>query len=472
MSKSEAICTTPTSTSPDLEARVIRKVAWRLIPFLCLLYVCNLLDRGNVGFARIDMQEALHIEPWVFDFARPMMDDDAQIRKWVFDWGIGLFYFGYLLFEVPSNLLLRRTGARRWIARIMITWGLVTCATMAVRGLWDFFLVRILLGVAEAGFFPGIVLYLSFWFPARQRAAVMAYFMAANAIAAFISNPLSGAIVQYMDGVAGIEGWRWIFLLEGLPSVVIGFTVFYLLTDRPEEARWLDDDERNWLVERMRREEQYRQQRHGSNLLGAMVDWRVWLLIALYFTVALGSNAASAHFPQLLKGQFQEMIAASRFHAHDKLLVGLLSALPPACGFVGMILYSIHSDRTGERRVHVAVAAFVAAAGWALAAVSSSPWLVLAGFCLAQTGMLCMLPTFWALPTSFLSGVAAAGGIALINSLGNVGGLLGAPVLGMFGLWSLVAALGVGGVLALCVRHDPTLDRGLVGDRPHGPGDR
>jgi ACS family tartrate transporter-like MFS transporter len=450
MPESETVLAGSRAGDAELSARVFRSVGWRLIPFLCLLYVCNLIDRGNVGFARLDMQEALSIDRWVIDLLRPTMEDDLAIRKWVFDWGIGLFYFGYLLFEVPSNLLLRRMGARRWIARIMITWGLVTCATMFVRGMWDFFLVRILLGVAEAGFFPGIVLYLSYWFPARQRARVMAYFMAANAIAAFLSNPLSGAIMQYTDGLGGLSGWRWLFLLEGLPSVLLGVLVFWLLTDRPEEASWLHDDERRWLVERMNWEEQYRRERHGSDLLRAMVDGRVWLLIGLYFTVALGSNAASAHFPQLLKEHFEGL---------SKFRLGLQAALPPACGFIGMILYSIHSDRTGERRGHVAVAAFVAAVGWALSAVSESPWLVLLGFCLAQTGMLCMLPTFWALPTSFLSGVAAAGGIALINSVGNVGGLLGAPVLGMFGLWAMVGALCLGGILALCVRHDPTLDR-------------
>jgi ACS family tartrate transporter-like MFS transporter len=454
MGGGEAIGTAPRADDPELAGRVFRRVAWRLVPFLCLLYICNLLDRGNVGFARVaGMEDDLHINQRLFDLARPMMHSDAETRKWLFDWAIGLFYFGYLLFEVPSNLLLRWTGARRWMARIMVTWGLVTCLTMLVSGLGGFILLRVLLGVAEAGFFPGIVLYLSYWFPSRERAQVMAYFMAANAIATLVGNPLAGAITQGLDGVAGLEGWRWLFLLEGLPSVLVGFSVFWFLTDRPEEAHWLADDERRWLVERMNWEEQYRKERHGADLLRAMIDWRVWLLIALYFTVALGSNAASAYFPKLIDAQFEGL---SRFQ------LGLVAAVPPACGFLAMIVWSIHSDRTGERRVHVALAAFLGAAGWALSAGSSSPWLVLAGFCLAQMGMLSMLPTFWSLPTSFLSGAAAAGGIALINSVGNVGGLLGAPVLGLFGQWSLVAALGVGGVLALCVRHDPTLDRGRV----------
>jgi ACS family tartrate transporter-like MFS transporter len=421
-------------TDDAMQRRVFRKVAWRLVPFLCLLYVFNILDRVNVSFALLTMQ------------------DDLGLSDAVSDWGFGLFYVGYILFEIPSNLLLRRFGARRWIARIMITWGLVSCATMMVVGPGSFFLARILLGVAEAGFFPGIVLFLTYWFPARERARVMAFFMVAISVAGTVGNPLSGAILQYFDGTAGLRGWQWLFLLEGLPSVLLGITVLFVLTDRPEQAGWLAAPERAYLVERLRQEEQYRQERQHGDVLRALLHYRVWLLIAVYFSVALGTNASGGYFPRLIKASFE---GASKFQ------VGLLSALPSACALVGMILYSVHSDRTGERRGHVAVAAFAAAVGWAVSAVSlpHSPWLVLAGFCLAQTAMMCMLPTFWTLPTSFLTGVAAAGGIALINSMGNVGGLLGAPVLGTLGPWALASVLGAGGVLALCVRHDATLDR-------------
>jgi ACS family tartrate transporter-like MFS transporter len=419
-----------------LPGRVFRKVAWRLIPFLCVLYIFNILDRGNVGFARLTMQR------------------DLGMSDWVFDWGVGLFYLGYLLFEVPSNLLLRRVGARRWIGRIMITWGLVSCATAMVIGPWSFFLVRVLLGVAEAGFFPGIVLYLTYWFPARERARMLAFFMAAIAISGAFGNPLSGVIVNYLSGVEGLRGWQWLFLLEGLPSVILGFVALFYLTDRPAQAHWLDDGERLWLVERMAQEEKYRRQRHGADLLRALVDGRVWLLIALYFTVAVGSNAAGAYLPKLIAASFSES---------TPLEIGLLSALPHACAFAGMTLYSAHSDRTGERRRHVALAALVAAIGWALSAACESPWLVLTGFCLAQTGMMCMLPTFWTLPTSFLSGAAAAGGIALINSVANLGGLLGPTILGQLGLWAVAAILAAGSILALCVRHDPTLEQGKGG---------
>jgi MFS family permease len=335
----------------------------------------------------------------------------------------------------------------------MITWGLVTAFTMLVTGPWGFFLMRILLGIAEAGFFPGVVLYLMYWFPARERARVIAGFMAAVAVSGVVGNPLSGAIMYYLADVGGLEGWQWLFLLEGLPSLLLGIAVLFLLTDRPEDASWLNPSERAWLVERMRQEEQYRQARHKVDRLGALVDGRVWLLIGVYFTVAVGSNASGAYFPELLQASFEGV---------NKFQLGWLSALPHVCALLGMTLYSIHSDRTGERRGHVAVAAFAAAAGWALSALTAneSPWLFLAGLCLAQTGMMAMLPTFWTLPTSFLSGTAAVGGIALINSVANVGGVLGPFILGQFGPWAPAGGLCLGGLLVLCMRHDATLDRG------------
>lgn len=423
---------------PPDPALVLRKVAWRLVPFLCLLYIFNILDRSNVGFARLTMQ------------------DDLGMKEAVFDLGYGIFYLGYLAFEVPANLLLRRVGARLWMARIMVTWGLVSCATMAVTGPVGFYLVRILLGVAEAGFFPGIILYLTFWFPARERAKVTAYFMMAIPMAGIIGNPISGAILEYLDGAAGLKGWQWLFLIEGLPSVLLGFLVLFCLADGPQQARWLSESERSWLVGHLSREEGYRQQRHGGDLLRAMMAGRVWLLIGLYFTVAVGANAAGAYLPDLV---------SKRFQGWSKFEVGLLTAVPHVCAIVGMTLLAAHSDRTGERRGHVAFAAFLAAAGWTLAAATASPWWAFAGLCLAQTGMMSMLPTFWALPTSFLSGAAAAGGIALINSVANIGGFMGPTILGQLGLWAMAGTLCAGGGLALLVRHDPTLDKGLLNEK-------
>jgi MFS transporter, ACS family, tartrate transporter len=472
----------PAGGEDALGQKTLGKVAWRLLPFLCLLYVFNILDRANVGFARLTMQDDLKMSPAAFDV------------------GFGLFYIGYLLFEVPSNLLLRRLGARRWIARIMISWGIITCLTMFVTDVRTFYLVRFLLGVAEAGFFPGIILYLTFWFPARERARATAYFMVAIALAGVISNPISGAIMEYLHLAAGFKGWQWLFLLEGLPSVLLGFTVLYGLTDRPDDALWLTPAERGWLVERLRREEQDRVQRHQADRLGAMLDRRVWLLIGLYFTVAVGSNAGGAYLPMLIKNRFQDrslgaahllvegmaaqanapagglmgpavqlLVAARASELNEYSLkpgtfqIGLLSALPHLCALIAMTLFSAHSDRTGERRGHVAVAALTAGVGWSISALASSPWLALLGFCLAQTGMMCMLPTFWTLPTAFLSGAAAAGGIALINSVANIGGFFGPTILGQLGLWSMASTLVVGAVLALCVRPEKSRNKGFRG---------
>lgn len=413
----------------DLESATFRKVAWRLVPFVCLLYVFNIIDRANVGFARLEMQDDLHLCDEMFDL------------------GYGIFYIGYLLFEMPSNLLMRRFGARRWIARIMISWGLVSAATMFVRDQYSFYAMRILLGVAEAGFFPGIVLYLSYWFPDRQRAKMMAFFMLAISLSSLVSNPVSGLIMQYLDAAAGLHGWQWLFLLEGIPSVLLGAAALVYLTDYPKDAVWLRTEERDWLASRMEDEERQRRQRHKADRLAAMFQWRVWLLIAIYFTVAVGSNAGGAYFPTLIKEQFKDYSISQ---------IGLLSALPHLCAVVGMASFGISSDRRSERRIHLAAAALLATVGWALAGWSPSPAVALVGLCLAQTGMMSMLPVFWTLPTAFLSGAAAAGGIALINSVANIGGFFGASILGTFGLWSIAAIHLAGVALVFMVRPAST----------------
>jgi MFS transporter, ACS family, tartrate transporter len=407
------------------ENTTIRKVAWRLIPFLGLCFMLNILDRANVGFARLKMQA------------------DLGLSEEAFNLGYGLFYVGYLLFEVPSNLLLRRFGARRWIARIMVTWGLVSAATMFARDQWTFYGLRVLLGIAEAGFFPGIILYLTYWFPDRERAKMTAFFMLSIGLAGVFGNPVSGLIMQYLDTAAGLHGWQWLFLLEGIPTVLMGFAVLLYLPGYPKDATWLSVEQRDWLVARIQREQDARRRQHNADRLGAMMQWRVWLLIAIYFMVAVGANGSSAYFPKLINGHFQGL---STFQ------IGLLSAGPAICSVVGMTLWGISSDRNNERRGHLAIAAAVGAAGWALAASSESPLLALAGLCLAQAGMMSMLPVFWTLPTAFLTGAAAAGGIALINSVANIGGIAGPTILGRFGLWSMAACLAAGALLALTVK--------------------
>lgn len=411
-----------------LEQTTLRRVAWRLIPFVCLLYVLNILDRANVGFARLQMQS------------------DLGLSEESFNLGYGMFYVGYLLFEVPSNLLMRRVGARRWIARIMISWGLISSLTMFARDQWSFYGLRVLLGVAEAGFFPGMILYLSYWFPDRERAKMTAFFMLAIGLASVVGNPISGLIMQSLDNALGLHGWQWLFFLEGIPSVILGFVVLFYLTDYPRDANWLTAEQRDWLVARMHEEEQQRQQRHNADHWQAMMQWRVWLLIAIYFTVAVGANAGGAYFPTLIKGMYED---PSTFQ------IGLLSALPHLCAVVGMTLVGMSSDRWNERRLHLAGSALLAATGWSLTAWNPSPGVALLGLCLAQTGMMSMLPVFWTLPTAFLTGAAAAGGIALINSVANIGGFFGPTILGTYGLWSMAAIHLFGIVMMLGLSKTP-----------------
>jgi MFS family permease len=410
--------------SSDIERTTLRRVGWRIVPFICLLYVLNILDRANVGFARLAMQ------------------DDLGLSQAAFDLGYGMFYVGYILFEVPSNLLMRRFGARIWIARIMITWGLVSAATMFASDVWTFYALRTLLGIAEAGFFPGIILYLSDWFPDRQRAKTTAFFMLAIGLSNVLGNPVSGWIMDQFDGVSGLHGWQWLFLLEGLPTSLVGFAVLFYLQDSPSDARWLSDDQRRWLVNHLAAEDRTRRQQHGPDRWQAMLQPRVWWLIAIYFTVAVGSNAAGAYFPTLIKDQYQQ---ASNFQ------IGLLTALPYLCSIVVMSLVGISSDRTGERRWHLTGSAFLAALGWGLVAWAPTSLIALSGLCIAQAGMMSMLPVFWTLPGAFLSGVAAAGGIALINSVANIGGFFGASILGQLGLWSMAVILLSGGIVSSLV---------------------
>jgi ACS family tartrate transporter-like MFS transporter len=331
---------------------------------------------------------------------------------------------------------------------------------MFTTGPWSFYTLRILLGVAEAGFFPGIILYLSHWFPARERARAVATFMTAGVVTGLIGNPISGAIQEHMDGIGGLAGWQWVFMLEGIPAVVLGFVTLWYLTDRPEQAHWLQPEERDWLAGRIAREEQHRHERHGLTTLGAMKDPRVWLLVGVYFTVAMGDNAFGFFLGRFIKNAFPA--------ARDS-QVGLLAAVPSVGAIICMLLVGMHSDRTGERRWHVAVPAFVAALGWLSAARAPTPVLFLLALAVTSAGMKSMLPVFWSLPTAFLSGTAAAGGIALINSVANLGGSLAPPFVGWMeqttggfsqAMLVLAMVLCAGGVLVLFARHDATLDKG------------
>ncbi len=386
---------------PDLHHIAIARVSRRLIPFLFLLYILNFLDRVNVGFAALEMNRDLGFGPAVYGF------------------GAGIFFIGYCLFEVPSNLVLYRTGARLWIARIMVTWGLAASAMMLAHTPWSFYLLRFLLGVAEAGFFPGIIFYLTYWYPARERARAYAWFLAAIPVCGVIGGPLSGALLG-LDGWLGLQGWQWLFLLEGIPSVLVGIAVLWLLPDRPRDARWLRPEEAAWLEERLAAERGEQVASHGASLRRALGNPMVWWLGLSYFLLVVALYGFALWLPQVVKasGDF------SNFQ------VGIITAIPYAVAAVGMVLVGRSSDRTGERHLHLALPALVGAVGFLATTRAGTPVLLVAALSLAAFGVLGWLGPFWALPTAFLREQAAAGGIALINSMGAAGGFVGPYLIG------------------------------------------
>ena len=416
----------------DLGQRTMRKAIWRLVPFLALLYTFNIIDRANVGFARFGMVDSLGFT-------------DA-----VLDWGYGIFYVGYLIFEVPSNMLLRRFGARRWIARIMISWGLVSALTACVVGMWSYFGARILLGVAEAGFFPGIIYYMSAWFPAAVRARVVAWFMLAIPVATMLGNLASGMILDSMGDVAGLTGWQWLFIIEGIPSVLLGISVLFFLPDGPGDAAWLAPEEREWLEAERLREDSRRLEAGGSDKLSALGDPRVWILIGLYISVAIGTGATGSYLPKLVKESFQPQLMGPTGDTTGLFWkVGLLSAIPQVAAVIAMLAASRISDATGRRTPIVLASLGVAAGGWLLAGLPVGPWGQLAGLSLAQAGMMAVLPVFWSVPPLFLGGVAAAAGIALINSVANCGGVFAPRIIGSLGVGPLAGVMAWGMLMAI-----------------------
>ena len=388
--------------NPRDEPLVVKRVTRRLIPFAFLCYVVAYIDRVNIGFAADALQR------------------DLGLSDAAYGVGAGLFFLGYCLFEIPSNLILERVGARRWMARIMVLWGLVSMGTMFVTDTTTFYVARVLLGIAEAGFFPGMVLYLTYWIPAAERARTGALFMMAAPIAMIVGAPASEALLK-LDGLAGLRGWQWLFVIEGLPAVILGVAALWVLTDRPEQATWLSGPERAWLADTMRRERADLPGSHQGSLLRSLASGKVWLLAAIYFLNALVTYGIFLWLPRILR-------ESSGLHGFA---LSAITAIPFAAALIGMVVIGRHSDRTGERKWHVAACAFTAAAGLlvAVAFQSSLPLLVL-GFTLSQLGQRSILSVFWAIPPMFLGGAAAAAGIALINSIGNLGGAVGPSVMG------------------------------------------
>jgi MFS transporter, ACS family, tartrate transporter len=416
-----------------LEERAFRKATRRLIPFLFLIYVVAYLDRVNVSFAQLQLE------------------DDLGFSDTIFGLGAGIFSLGYVIFGVPSNLALARFGARRWLAAIMIAWGVISASMMFIGGPGSFYLLRFLLGAAEAGFFPGIILFLTWWFPERERTRALALFFTAVSVAYVFGGPVSGGLLE-LDSFAGLDGWQWLFLIEGLPAVVLGFVVLRYLTDRPEDAFWLAPDERAWLSQTMARERAHDASPH-TTLRGGLLDRAVWRLSATFFLLVVSGYGFSFWLPQIVKG----LSGASDQG------VGRLTALPYIVAAIGMVTVAAHSDRTGERRWHVALAAFTASAGFLLAALATHPLGTFLGLCVVALGAYSATPPFWSLPTGFLRGTAAAAGIAFINSVGNLGGFVGPYLMGWMkeltggfqgGLMVLAVAPLLAGLSAITLRKN------------------
>jgi ACS family tartrate transporter-like MFS transporter len=389
-----------TAPARELSIVTLRKVTWRLIPFLFLLYIVAWLDRVNVGFAALQMNADLGFSWATFGF------------------GSGIFFLGYCLFEIPSNIILERVGARFWIARIMITWGLISAGLMFVRTPLLFYLLRFLLGVAEAGFFPGVIYYLSLWYPRAQCARAIAAFMTAVPVTGVIGGPLSGALLG-LDGIYGLKGWQWLFLLEGFPAVVLGASVVFYLNDRPETTHWLAPAEREWLVETLAAERKACLLRPDIRI--ALTDPTVWKLGIIFLLVAAGFYGYSFWAPLLIKS----------FTGLSNLKVGLVLGAISAVTILGMLLNSYHSDRTGERVIHIAVPLLVMGVGLTGCALLRQPILAIIALSLVPLGHCASYGPFWSMPTQFFSGPAAAAGIALVTMIANVGSFAGPTLIGI-----------------------------------------
>jgi D-galactonate transporter len=421
---------------------VYRKVNLRLIPFLFICYVAAYLDRINIGFAQLQMKQ------------------DLAFSDAVYGLGAGIFFFGYALFEVPSNLLLEKIGARKTLIRILVLWGLTSAGMMLVSTPTQLYVTRFLLGLFEAGFFPGIILYFTYWYPTHMRAKIIALFMSGMAVAGIIGGPLSGWIMNDLAGVNGWKGWQWMFLLEGLPSVLLGLLAWFVLCDRPAKAHWLSAHEKDLIDRTLQQDRQALGSAHHGSLRQALRDPKIYILAFAYFTFIAGTYVITFWLPTMVKS----------FGVSNPLEIGALTAIPYLIGAIGMVVLGKHSDRTGERRWHCAGAAFLGGAGL-IATSFLTGHLAAALFALAfaTIGIFATMPLFWSIPTAYLSPSAAAGGIALINSLGLVGGFVSPFVIGWvkastgsvnYGLY-IVTGLMVLGAVALLVGVSPKALREL-----------
>jgi MFS family permease len=379
----------------SFESRTYRKVDVRIVPFLFLCYILAYLDRVNVGFAKLQMLK------------------DLSMSYAAFAAGAGIFFIGYFFFEVPSNVLLKKFGARMWIARIMLSWGVISACMIFVKGERSFYAMRFLLGLAEAGFFPGVIFYLTLWYPSRLRSTRTAWFVAAIAVSGVVGNPISGWIMDTFSGTMKLAGWQWLFLGEGVPSILVGFLVIFYLESSVAEAKWLTGEEKALLAHNIEAEDQHKTER---KLMDAFTSAKVWVLCAIYFTLMIGLYGIAFWLPTIVKA----------FGLKGYLRVGLITAIPYGVAVIGMILLSNHSDKTGERRLHYVANVVAGAVGLVLSGVfASNPVLAIIFLSVGTLGVIGSMPLFWPLPSAFLAGTAAAAGIGIVNSVGNLGGYIG-----------------------------------------------
>ncbi|BBG03802.1 MULTISPECIES: MFS transporter [Pseudonocardia] len=429
----------PTGDSSETEVRdrLRKKILWRISPFLGLMYLVNYLDRTNLAFA-----------------APAGMNADLGLTAAMFGLASGIFFLGYLLFEVPSNLALHRYGARRWLARILVSWGMVASLMAFVPNAGSLYVMRLLLGIAEAGFAPGVLLYLTYWFTKRDRVRAMALFLVAIPLTSVIGAPIAGMLIQWGDSIIpGFAGWRFMILMTGLPAIVLGVICWFYLTDRPADAKWLTEHEKALLSADLAEEQGDTTKSH--RVRDALLQPRVWLLGMMYFGVLYGMYAIGFFLPTIIAG-FQETFGVE----YSTLEVGLLTAVPYGFAAIGMVLWARHSDLSNEVVRHFAVPALVGAVGILIAMYANSPFLSMVGVTIAATGILSSMPPFWGMPTRLLTGAAAASGIALVNTLGNASGFLGPVLTGWLadvtgdnrsGMWVILAFLFLSAVVSIIV---------------------
>jgi ACS family tartrate transporter-like MFS transporter len=418
------------TTTRTIEGRTIAKISWRLLPLAALAYCVAYIDRTNVSFAALTMNK------------------DLGLTAYIYGWGAGIFFFSYFLFEIPSNLILERVGARMWIARIMLTWGVISGLTAYATGPTSFLVYRFLLGAAEAGFFPGMILYFTYWYPAVYRGRVISTLFIAQPIANALASIVSGTILEYTDGLLGFKGWQWVFILEALPAVVLAVVVWKVLTDRPAVASWLDAGERDWLETQLAEERRKIDVAGGKpSLIEALADRRVLALSAIYFMGVTANYGIVFFMPQIVKGM-----------GLTNQMTGFVSSVPYIVGTVGLIAWGWSSDRNHERHWHLIAASVLAAAGLAVAGWFGSSFWALVGMSAATVGIYGSRASFWPMPSMFLTGTGAAGAIALINATGNLGGYVGPFVVGWIkdstnsfqaGLYFLAACALMGAVITL-----------------------